>query len=55
MEEVYGPADFIGEATHHNGFLFESSIPLMKTKFVITDECRRIVKEAREVQAKSET
>ena len=55
MEQEHGPADFMGDATHHNWFLYEASIPLMKNKFVITDECRRIVKEAREEQAKPET
>lgn len=55
MEDVYGPADFMGESTHHNWFLYETSIPLMKNKFVITEECRQIVKEAKENQAKFET
>lgn len=48
MECEHGPADLVGEATHHNWFLYESSIPLMKTKFHITDECKRIIREAEE-------
>lgn len=54
MEQEHGPADFMNDATHHNWFLYESSIPLMKTKFEITDECKCIVREAKEKQDEQE-
>lgn len=52
MEQEHGPADFMNDATHHNWFLYETSIPLMKTKFEITDECKNLVREAKEKQDK---
>lgn len=46
MEQEYGPADFMNDATHHNWYLYKDAIPLMKVKFKITDECRRMISES---------
>lgn len=52
MEQEYGPADFVKDATHHNWFLYKDAIPLMKEKFEITDECKRMVSESIETNKK---
>lgn len=37
MKSDYGPADFVGNATHHNWYLYEQKIPLLKDEFEIVD------------------
>lgn len=49
MKKEYGPADFVGEKTHHNWYLFNDSIENVMEMFQVEEISRRESNEVEEL------